>query len=195
VKSWTPRLEFFYIINYFFKYLELLDTVFLVLKKKPLAFLHVYHHAVTAFLCFTQLNGRTSISWVVISLNLAVHVFMYYYYYATAGGKRIWWKKYLTTMQITQFVVDLLAVYFGTYSRYASRMNLPSIGDCAGTESAALLGCGVLTSYLLLFIKFYIDTYRKPTVKSLQNAANGVANGIANVNGGSLANGHAKKTQ
>lgn len=86
--SWhTQRLEFYYIVNYYFKYLELLDTVFLVLKKKPLgsycfslfasistnrltarahshwstAFLHVYHHAVTAFLCFTQLNGRTSI--------------------------------------------------------------------------------------------------------------------------------------
>jgi fatty acid elongase 3 len=196
MESWTPRLEFYYIINYLFKYLELVDTVFLVLKKKPLAFLHVYHHAVTAFLCYTQLNGHTSISWVVISLNLAVHVCMYYYYYATAGGKRIWWKKYLTTMQITQFVIDLFAVYFGTYSRYAAKsQNLPHIGDCAGTESAALLGCGVLTSYLLLFIKFYIDTYKKPAVKTLQKAAAGVANGIANANGDALANGHAKKTQ
>jgi len=196
-KSWTSRLEFYYIINYFFKYLELLDTVFLVLKKKPLAFLHVYHHAVTAFLCFTQLNGRTSISWVVISLNLAVHVLMYYYYYATAGGKRIWWKKYLTTMQITQFVIDLFAVYFGTYSRFAFKFwKTPNIGDCAGTESAALFGCGVLTSYLFLFIKFYIDTYKKkPTVQRLQNAANGVANGIAKANGDSCANGHAKKSQ
>jgi fatty acid elongase 3 len=195
-ESWTPRLEFYYTINYFFKYVELIDTVFLVLKKKPLAFLHVYHHAVTAFLCFTQLNGHTSISWVVISLNLAVHVCMYYYYYATAGGKKIWWKRYLTTMQITQFVIDIFAVYFGTYSRYASASwNLPNIGNCAGTESAALLGCAVLTSYLFLFIKFYMDTYKKPAVKTQQKVANGVANGIANGNGNAPANGHAKKSQ
>jgi hypothetical protein len=30
------RLELYYIINYFIKYVELLDTVFLALKKKPL---------------------------------------------------------------------------------------------------------------------------------------------------------------
>ena len=32
----TQRLEFYYMINYYIKYLELLDTVFLALKKKPL---------------------------------------------------------------------------------------------------------------------------------------------------------------
>ena len=35
-KSWTPRLETYYIINYLFKYWELADTMFLVVKKKPL---------------------------------------------------------------------------------------------------------------------------------------------------------------
>jgi hypothetical protein len=30
------RMEFYYMINYYFKYLELLDTVFLAYKKKPL---------------------------------------------------------------------------------------------------------------------------------------------------------------
>lgn len=29
-------MEFYYMVNYSFKYLELLDTVFLALKKKPL---------------------------------------------------------------------------------------------------------------------------------------------------------------
>lgn len=68
---------------------------------------------------------------------------------------------------------------------------MPNMGNCAGTESAALLGCGVLTSYLLLFIKFYVDTYKKPAVKTLQKAAVGVANGIVNTNGDASANGHA----
>jgi hypothetical protein len=29
-------MEFYYMVNYYFKYLELLDTVFLAFKKKPL---------------------------------------------------------------------------------------------------------------------------------------------------------------
>ncbi|KAF9526483.1 fatty acid elongase [Crepidotus variabilis] len=183
--AWTSRLEFYYMINYAFKYIELLDTVFLALKKKPLQFLHVFHHSATALLCYSQLNGKTSISWTVISLNLAVHVVMYYYYYATAGGARFWWKKYLTTMQIAQFVIDLFIVYFGTYQRLAFRYfpDLPFVANCAGSESAALFGCGLLTSYLLLFINFYFQTYKKPAAKKV--AGNGVANGHVNghVNG------------
>ncbi|TDL28434.1 GNS1/SUR4 membrane protein [Rickenella mellea] len=182
--AWTERLEFYYMINYYIKYVELLDTVFLAMKKKPLAFLHVFHHSATALLCFTQLNGRTSVSWVPITLNLTVHVLMYYYYFATAGGARIWWKKYLTSMQIIQFVIDLVAVYFGTYSYFVATYalgKLPALGTCAGTEGAAVFGCALLTSYLGLFINFYIQTYKKPVGKGTKVTANG--NGIAHVNG------------
>jgi fatty acid elongase 3 len=77
--------------------------------------------------------------WVVITLNLFVHVIMYYYYYATAGGRRFWvrslnfsvrfqprlcpaqWKKYLTTLQIVQFIIDLFVVYFASTSLFLAR--------------------------------------------------------------------------
>jgi len=156
--SWTPRLEFYYMINYYLKYLELLDTVFLALKKKPLGFLHVFHHSATALLCYSQLDGKTSTSWVPITLNLTVHVIMYYYYYATAGGAKIWWKKYLTSLQITQFVIDLFAVYYAAYHKFFT-------GQCSGTTSAALSGVGLLTSYLFLFVDFYLRTYSPEVTK------------------------------
>nr|ODN97866.1 fatty acid elongase [Cryptococcus depauperatus CBS 7855] len=200
--AFTPRLITYYMVNYYFKYLELIDTVFLVLKKKPLAFLHVFHHAATAILCFTQLEGQTSVQWVVITLNLTVHVIMYYYYYATAGGAKIWWKKYLTTLQITQFIIDLFIVFFAStflfshryahnqypviasfspvspisYSHFAAKhTHLPAVGDCAGSEGAALFGCGLLSSYLFLFIAFYKATYKKTAAAKAKKAAEAMA--------------------
>ena len=38
---------------------------------------------------------------------------------------------------------------------------MPSPGTCAGEEHAAFFGCALLTSYLFLFIDFYVRTYKK----------------------------------
>ncbi|KAG2111357.1 GNS1/SUR4 membrane protein [Suillus clintonianus] len=184
--SWTDKLEFYYIVNYYFKYYEFLDTLFLVLKKKPLTFLHVFHHASTVLLAFVQLNGKLSPSWTVVSINLLVHVVMYYYYYATAGGAKFWWKKYLTAMQIIQFIIDLFIFYFGLYQHYVHKYfpALPHFGDCSGSEPAALFGCALLTSYLMLFVDFYMRTYS--TTPSSKVKTNGVGqtvvpNGISHM--------------
>ncbi|CAH7683720.1 ELO family [Phakopsora pachyrhizi] len=168
VNAWTPQLVTLYMVNYYFKYWELLDTCFLVAKKKSLQFLHVFHHTATAVLCFTQLGGKTSVSWVPIVANLTVHVIMYYYYFTTAAfpGYKPWYKKALTSLQISQFVIDLFIVYFASYSYFAAEYgDWPTMGTCTGSEGAALFGCALLTSYLFLFIAFYRKTYKQDMMR------------------------------
>ncbi|ETO33770.1 hypothetical protein RFI_03334 [Reticulomyxa filosa] len=52
-------------------YFWLLDTIFLALKKKPINFLHAYHHPATLVLTWGQLVDNTGIQWIVILFRIS----------------------------------------------------------------------------------------------------------------------------
>lgn len=87
--------------------------------------------------------------------------------------------------------LKFLLAYSYYVHTYYSKAGLPHLGNCSGTESAALLGCGVITSYLGLFVKFYIQTYKKPVRgKAVNGVTNGNGNGVASGNGHTNGNGY-----
>jgi fatty acid elongase 3 len=68
-------------------------------------------------------------------------------------------------------------VYFASWDYFTSTYapHLPHVGTCAGEPFAAIAGDAILSSYLVLFISFYITTYKKMsnrrnTVKITENA-------------------------
>jgi len=145
------NLYFWYYVFFLSKFYEFIDTYILIARKKPVSFLHCFHHFITAFLCWTALYIEIAVQWVVIVLNASVHVLMYYYYLAQTLDQDVWWKKHLTTLQIAQFVVDIIVTapwyYFNTKAK------------CSGSIASLIFTHSVLSSFIALFLNFYIQTY------------------------------------
>lgn len=163
-------LYFLYYVNYFFKYYEFVDTFFMAVRGKATPFLHVYHHAATLLLVYVSMTEKLGVAWLPIVLNLGVHVVMYYYYMLQAMGIRVWWKKHVTTLQISQFVLDL----YGCFYCFGYRL-IHGHESCQGTDYGAIWGCGILSSYLVLFINFFVNTYSE---KRASNAAKAKAKSL-----------------
>jgi elongation of very long chain fatty acids protein 7 len=95
------------------KFLDLFDTIFFVLRKKQsqITALHLYHHTVVPLLGWMALRICPTAAPIGLFpiVNSLIHAIMYTYYALSALGPRIkpflWWKRYITILQLYQFVV------------------------------------------------------------------------------------------
>ncbi|XP_065225533.1 very long chain fatty acid elongase AAEL008004-like [Planococcus citri] len=140
------------------KLLDLLDTVFFVLRKKQsqVTFLHVYHHTLVFtfgwFVTKYYPGGHIAFFGTV---NAFVHMIMYTYYLITAlhllSNKSLWWKKYITQLQLIQFIITGLHAMLGLF---ATNCNFPKY----------LIAIGIPQDVFMfwLFWDFYRKAYLSP---------------------------------
>jgi elongation of very long chain fatty acids protein 6 len=126
---------------------ELLDTAWLVLRKKEVILLHWYHH--WSVLCYSwhSYAYRMPTGLWFQAMNAVVHSFMYLYYTLTSMGQKPKWNMVLTVGQILQMV---LGVVF-------SLNDLLNTG--CGNRTNSIFGSIMYLSYFVLFAHLFYSSY------------------------------------
>lgn len=170
---------------YLSKIMDLMDTVFFILRKKnnQVTVLHVFHHFSMPINCWFGTKfvpgGFGTFGPMV---NTFIHFVMYFYYFLSSFGetfkKYLWWKRYMTQMQMLQFVIIII---HGSQLFYI-QCNYPKVFMLA-TASCTFV-------FLVFFANFFIHEYyvrskkraaanatsAKPSVLPNTNADRGDAN-------------------
>jgi hypothetical protein len=174
---------------YVSKIVEFIDTLIMALKKndRQISFLHVYHHitifAIWWLVTYMAPGGEAYYS---AALNSFIHVIMYgYYFFSTLGVKQVSFiKKYITMMQMTQFLTMMMQAGYDLYTEANGYPKLPT----------QILFFYMIT-LLVLFLNFFLKDQarlKEERKKTKETAASNGTNGTkAHTNG---ANGHANGT-
>uniref|UniRef100_A0A914GWT0 Elongation of very long chain fatty acids protein n=1 Tax=Globodera rostochiensis TaxID=31243 RepID=A0A914GWT0_GLORO len=177
------------------KVFELVDTGFIVLRKRPLIFLHWYHHITVLVYTWMLYKDHTASGRWFITMNYTVHAFMYSYYALRALKIRLpkWFAMLITVMQITQMLVG---VSLGMITLY---LKVTGMEECQCTWTNLYASFILYGSYFLLFCNFFYQTYLRrgnryagkatsDRVKSHDAVSNG--NGSISNGNGSVSNGN-----
>jgi len=156
------QLAFWIYIFYLSKFYELFDTMLLVLRGKTITWLHYLHHTSVILVFWLSLDsGWLHVPSHIGIFNSFVHIIMYTYFFLTDLGYRPIWKKYLTTLQISQFVYGLTYIPILLYYIRIEDFNI--IHQCKGSWMAPIFTCIVNVGNLILFLNFYSSTFKNKT--------------------------------
>lgn len=136
------------------KLLEFGDTIFIVLRKQELIFLHWYHHiTVLVYAWFSYANNIASARWFMV-LNYFVHSIMYSYYALKAMRYKtpVFIPMLITILQITQMIL-------GCIISIVSYHYLESHKECKNLRIHMIFSILMYLSYFILFCKFFYKSY------------------------------------
>lgn len=151
------------------KFLELFDTFFLILKNpsRPVSFLHWFHHATVLVVSWYGTLWRYSPSVYFMLINATVHCVMYFYYFLTELGYRPTWAKAVTIIQICQMIIGTgLNISWLYMTIYQKKRCL-----CDNWQLMTAMFVFIYVSYLILFVKFFVEKYILKTKKVKQQKA------------------------
>lgn len=131
------------------------DTVFIILRKQRLIFLHWYHHITVLLYSWFSYKDLVAGGGWFMTMNYVVHSIMYTYYAARAAGLRVPrpCAMLITTVQILQMVMGLTVL--GLVYHWMNDVHCPSNMD------NIMWGTLMYLSYLVLFASFFYNTYLK----------------------------------
>lgn len=135
---------------------ELGDTVFLILRKREVIFLHWYHHITVLLFCWHSLMTKSSAGLYFIAMNFSVHAVMYCYYFLQACRIRVPWARFVTIFQISQMVVGIVIQVLISY--YWSTNSV-----CHVSPSNYYAAIIMYSSYFALFAVFYLNRFVRPS--------------------------------
>lgn len=139
------------------KYAELFDTLFLILRRRHVTFLHWYHHATVLLYCWRLYGDRPAVGIWFAAMNYLVHSVMYFYYFLTAVGFRPKWGIVVTILQLMQMVAGMaLCITVGYYKFYRPEVKTHV------TEGTFYYGIVIYLSYFALFLSFFWKRYIQP---------------------------------
>ena len=135
------------------KVIELGDTVFVVLRKTPLMFLHWYHHVTVFIYTWYGVKDLSEYCLWFAGMNYFVHTIMYSYYAIKASGRRLpaFLSQCITSLQIAQMLA-------GVVLNILSLRKDDTLG-CDINYSLAYMGLVIYSSYLALFANFFYNRY------------------------------------
>eukprot|EP00562_Extubocellulus_spinifer_P029541 CAMPEP_0178719580 /NCGR_PEP_ID=MMETSP0699-20121125/23228_2 /TAXON_ID=265572 /ORGANISM="Extubocellulus spinifer, Strain CCMP396" /LENGTH=303 /DNA_ID=CAMNT_0020369881 /DNA_START=126 /DNA_END=1037 /DNA_ORIENTATION=- len=146
------------------KFPELIDTFFIVIHKKPLIFLHWYHHITVLLYCWHSYATTSPTGLWFVVMNYAVHFVMYGYYYLMAMRLKPRWMNaaFITCAQISQMVVGVAVTLLAFY--YYEEDGPKAAEPCWVKKENNVAACVMYGSYLFLFVQFFIGRYFRVSV-------------------------------